>query len=64
MLERRRGRGKEMKRYNEELVATCRTNIHQNSVSVKKVIVALITSLLRQFLKSFFSNKSMKLLFL
>lgn len=64
MLERRRGRGKEMKRYNEERVATFRTNIHQNSVSVKKVIVALITSLLRQFLKSFFSNKSMKLLFL
>ena len=62
MLERRRGRGKEMKRYNEERVATFRTNIHQNSVSVKKVIVALITSLLRQFLKSFFSNKSMKLL--
>lgn len=64
MSERRRGRGKEMKRYNEERVATFRTNIHQNSVSVKKVIVALITSLLRQFLKSFFSNKSMKLLFL
>lgn len=64
MLERRRGRGKEMKRYNEERVATFRRNIHQNSVSVKKVIVALITSLLRQFLKSFFSNKSMKLLFL
>ena len=64
MVERRRGRGKEMKRYNEERVATFRTNIHQNSVSVKKVIVALITSLLRQFLKSFFSNKSMKLLFL
>lgn len=64
MLERRRGRGKEMKRYNEERVATFRTNIHQNSVSVKKVIVALITSLLSQFLKSFFSNKSMKLLFL
>ena len=57
MLERRRGRGKEMKRYNEERVATFRTNIHQNSVSVKKVIVALITSLLRQFLKSFFQIK-------
>ena len=54
MLERRRGRGKEMKRYNEERVVTFRTNIHQNSVSIKKVIVALITSLLRQFLKSFF----------